>query len=104
MTTNKILLAFAILGGIFLAYVDSSPGWDDTGITAGGLFVIAGLIALLGHPRPWLVALAVGVWIPLLYLYQSQAYSMILVLLIPLVGAYAGWIVRLGIRKTLHLA
>ena len=101
---NKILLALAILCGVFLAYVDSSPGWDDTGITAGSLLISAGLITLLGHPRPWLIGLAVGIWIPLLYIYQSQAFGMLFVLIIPLVGAYAGWAVRLGVRKTLHLA
>src|SRR6185369_11017888 len=59
---NKILLVAAILCGLFLAYMDSSPGWDDTGITAGGLLITAGLITLLGHPRPWLIGLAVGIW------------------------------------------
>ncbi len=101
---NKILLVVAILSGMFLAYMDSSPGWDDTGISAGGLLICAALVTLLGHPRPWLIGLAVGLWIPLLYIYQSQAYSMLIVLIIPMIGAYAGWVVRLGVRKTLHLA
>ena len=101
---NKILLVVSILGGIFLAYMDSRPGWDDTGITAGGLLVTAGIITLLGHPRPWLIGLAVGLWIPLLYIYQHHTYDMLFVLIIPLVGAYAGWLVRLGVRKTMHLA
>ena len=101
---NKILLVVAILCGIFLAYMDSSPGWDDSGITVVGLMISAGLITSLGHPRPWLIGLAVGIWIPLLYIYQSQAFSMLFVLIIPLIGAYAGWAVRLGVRKTMHLA
>lgn len=101
---NKVLLVVAILCGVFLAYVDSSPGWDDTGVTAGGLLITAGIITLLGHPRPWLIGLAVGMWIPLLYIYQNQEFSMVLVLIIPVIGAYAGWAVRLGIRKTMHLA
>jgi hypothetical protein len=29
---------------------------------------------------------------------------MLIVLIIPMIGAYAGWAVRLGVRKTLHLA
>ena len=103
-TMNKILLAVAILCGLFLAYVDSRPNWDDTGITAGGLLITAGLVTLLGHPRPWLVGLAVGLWIPLLYIYQSHAFGMLFVLIIPMIGAYAGWAVRLGVRKTFHLA
>ena len=101
---QNILLGLAILSGLFLAYVDSSPGWDDTGITAGGLLISAGLITLLGHQRPWLIGLAVGLWIPLLYIYQNQDFIMLLVLLIPMIGAYAGWAVRLGVRKTFRLA
>src|SRR5258706_1812710 len=103
-TMNKVLLLVAILCGLFLAYVDSRPHWDDAGIAEGGLLISAGLVTLLGHPRPWLIGLAVGLWIPLLYIFRNQEFSMLLVLLIPLVGAYAGWGVRLGIRKTLHLA
>ena len=101
---NKILLVVAILCGIFLAYMDSSPGWDDTGITVIGLLTSAGLITLLGHPRPWLIAFAVGLWIPLRYIYMNHDLTMVFVLLFPLVGAYAGWAIRLGVRKTMHLA
>jgi len=103
-TMNKILLAVALLCGLFLAYVDSRPNWDDSGITAGGLLIAAGLITLLGYPRPWLIGLAVGLWIPLLYIYRSLAFDMLIVLIFPMIGAYAGWAVRLGIRKTMHLA
>ena len=101
---QKVLLIVAILSGLFLAYVDASPNWDDTGIIAGGLFISAGLVTLLGHPRPWLIAFAVGLWIPLRYIFLNQNISMVLVLLFPLVGAYAGWVVRLGICKTFRLA
>jgi hypothetical protein len=101
---NKVLLVLAIACGLFLAFVDSRPHWNDTGITAGGLLISAGLVTFLGHPRPWLIGLAVGIWIPLLYIYQNQTFSMLFVLLIPLVGAYTGWAVRMGVRKTLHLA
>jgi hypothetical protein len=103
-TMNKILFIVAILSGVFLTYVDASPNWDDTGVIAGGLLISAGLVTLLGHPRPWLIALAVGLWIPLRYIFLNQNFSMLLVLLFPLVGAYAGWAVRLAVRKTLHLA
>jgi hypothetical protein len=99
-----ILLAVAIAAGLFSAYVDSLPTWDDTGILAGGLLLISGLLTLLGHSKPWLIALAVGIWIPLHDIYLSHDLRMLFVLLIPLVGAYAGWLVRMGIRKTLHPA
>jgi len=101
---QNILLAVAMLAGLFSAYVDSRPNWDDTGILAGGLLMISGLLTLLGHRKPWLIALAVGIWIPLHDIYLSHDFRLLLVLLFPLVGAYGGWLVRLGIRKTLHPA
>jgi hypothetical protein len=101
---QSILLAIAVLAGLFSAYVDSRPTWDDTGILAGGLLIVSGLLTLLGHRRPWLIALAVGIWIPLHDIYLSHDVRMILVLLFPLVGAYGGWLVRMGIHKTLHPA
>jgi len=108
---QKILLALAMLMGLLIAYVDSRPTWDDTGITAGTMLLSSALFTLLGHRRPWLIALAIGVWTPLYEMYVSSNFRFPGVILLPLfillitsVGAYAGWAVRLGIRKTFHLA
>jgi len=101
---QSILLAVGILAGLFSAWVDARPNWDDTGILVAGLLLVSGLLTLLGHRRPWLIALVVGLWIPVHDIYLSHDPRMLVVLLIPLVGAYAGWAVRLGVRKTLHLA
>ena len=101
---QNILLTVAVIAGLFSAYIDSLPTWDDTGILAGSLLLVSGLLTLLGQRRPWLIALAVGLWIPLHDIYLSHDLRMLLVLLFPFVGAYAGWAVRLGIRKTFHLA
>lgn len=103
---QKALLITAVLFGLFIVYVDSRPTWDDTGITAGALLLSSGLLTLLGYRRPWLIALAVGLWIPLraIVLTPGHDFRMLIVLIFPLVGAYAGWAVRLGIRKTFHPA
>jgi len=108
---QKILLALAVLIGLFIAFVDSRPTWDDTGITAGAMLLSSGLLTLLGYRRPWLIALAIRLWTPLYETYLSRNFQFpgvilfpLLVLLIPTVGAYAGWAVRLGIRKTMHPA
>jgi hypothetical protein len=101
---QKVLLAVAVLFGWFAAWVDSRPTWDDTGVLAFGLVAAAGLLALLGCRRPWLLGLAIGLWIPARDIYLSHDWAMLLVLLFPLAGAYAGWALRLGIRKTLHMA
>jgi hypothetical protein len=108
---QKILLALAILMGLFIAYVDSRPTWDDTGITAGTMLLSSGLFTLIGYRRPWLIALAIGLWTPVYETYLSRNFSLpgvillpLVILLITFVGAYAGWAVRLGIRKTFNLA
>lgn len=106
-----MLLALAVLTGICIAFVDSRPTWDDTGITAGAMLLSSGLFTLLGYRRPWLIALAIGLWTPVYETYLSGHFEMpevilfpLLILLIPMVGAYAGWAVRLGIRNTYHPA
>ena len=101
---QSILLAVGVLAGLFSAWVDARPNWDDTGILVIGLFLVSGLLTLLGHRRPWLIALAIGLWIPLHNIYLSHDPRMLVVLLIPTLGAYAGWALRLGVRKTLHPA
>lgn len=101
---QNLLLAAAVLAGLFSAYVDSRPTWDDTGILAFGILLVSGLITLLGYRRPWLIALAVGIWIPLRGIFVTQNYGSILALAFAFVGAYGGWLVRKGIEKTLHPA
>ena len=91
----RLILALAILDGLFIAWMDSRPHWDDTGITVGALVLSSGLLALLAPRRVWLIAMAVGIWIPLHAMVTNGDPRMLLVLLFPLAGAYGG----LGIRK-----
>ena len=101
---QNLLLAAAVLAGLFLAYVDSRPSWDDTGILAFGILIVCGLITLLGYRRPWVIALAVGMWIPLHGIFITHNYGSLLALVFAFAGAYGGWLVHLAIRKTLHPA
>jgi hypothetical protein len=101
---QHILLAVAVLAGLFSAYVDSRPTWDDTGVLAFGILLVCGLLTVLGHRRPWLIALAVGIWIPLNAIFFTHVYAAVVALAFAFVGAYGGWLVNLGIRKTLHPA
>ena len=101
---QKVFVALGIAAGCFIAYVDTRPNWDDTGITAGLLLLSAGLLTLLGYRRPWLMALAVGIWIPLYYIYRSHDWAMLIVLVIPLIGAYAGRAANLVIRMVFRPA
>jgi hypothetical protein len=98
-----LLLAGAVMGGL-IAYIDSRPTWDDTGITAFALLIAAGLLGLVSPRRPWKWALAVGIWLPLVEMILSHQAGILLVLIIPFIGAYAGAGVNWAIRHTLHPA
>ena len=66
-TMALVGLALAALGlGLGIALVDASPGWDDTGISAAALVVVCFILGAVSPRRPWLWAVAVGLWIPLL--------------------------------------
>jgi hypothetical protein len=87
-------MVLAALGlGLGIALVDASPGWDDTGISAAALFVACFLLGAVRPRHPWLWAVAVGLWIPLLTFArrpESPNYAALLALAFALAGAYAG--------------
>ena len=101
---QKVLFGLAVISGIAIAFVDSRSGWDDTGITAFSLLLASGLLSLLGFKRPWLLALSVGIWLPLYEGILSRNPMILLVLFIPLIGSYAGWGGRRVIDRALHPA
>jgi len=90
---HRWVLAAAMAAGAAIAFVDSRPSWDDTGITAGSMLLAAAAFGCLGPQRPWRWALAVGSWIPAYALVRTPAVgtsALLLVLIFPLTGAYAG--------------
>jgi hypothetical protein len=84
----------ALLAGVGIGLVDSSPGWDSTGITAGALVLTAGVVAWLGRDRPWLWALLVGLPTPILDIVRTGNTGSVLALGFAAVGAAVGWILR----------
>jgi len=96
---QKLLLVAAVIFGLLVAYVDSRPTWDDTGITAFSLLIDSGIIGFLAKKRPWLFALAIGLWFPLWYIITTYDLAMIILLVFPFVGVYIGWAVHLGLQK-----
>jgi hypothetical protein len=65
-----IVAALAVTLGAGIAWVDTRPTWDDTGVTAGALLLTAGLAAGAGL-RWWAAALLVAV--PILVAEMSTA-------------------------------
>ena len=93
----RCLVVAATACGLVIAYVDSRPSWDDTGITAGTMMLVAGVLGLLGPRWPWRWALLIGIWIPAYAVAHTpliDALAMPIVLLFPLAGAYLGRALR----------
>lgn len=95
-----LLAAIAQVLGILIAYIDSRPGWDDTGITALVVLMVTGLLGVAAPSHAWLWALAVGAWIPLVGILAHQNYGSLMALLIAFIGAYAGALLRKLIAST----
>jgi hypothetical protein len=85
--------AIALIGGLGIAAIDARPGFDDTGVTAGLLVVVAAIAAGFGARRPWLWALLVGLWTPLLEIPRSGATGSLLALAFAAAGAAFGHLV-----------
>lgn len=95
---DAALLVVALSLGLAIAWVDSRPHWDDTGITAASLLLSGGALGLIGPRRPWRWGLAVGAWVPLALILRMPTLGSVagglVILAIPMAGAYAGMAVR----------
>jgi hypothetical protein len=91
-TAGMALVALAL--GLAIGLVDTSPGWDDAGITAGAILIVGALFGAVDPARAWLWALALGIWIPALNIAMHHNYGSLLVLAFAFGGAYAGALAR----------
>jgi hypothetical protein len=93
-----LLGPLTLLAGIAIAWADTRPTWDDAGITAGALFLVAGLAAA-GGVRLW-VAATVTV-LPLMIAEVRGGSAMLLIPpAVALAGACGGWLLRhIGARR-----
>jgi len=82
---------FACFFGILIAWVDAQPKWDDTGISAFMVLLVSMLAGYMAKRKPGLIALAVGIWIPLYGIIFAQNFGSLLALLPGFIGAYTGW-------------
>jgi hypothetical protein len=87
------LVLVALMLGMLIFMVDSSPGWDDTGVSAAMVLAASGLMGAIHPARAWVWALAVGSWVPLMGFALKPAGfhpASVLALAIATAGAYAG--------------
>lgn len=90
--TAMIIAATAI--GVAIAAIDSRPGYDATGVTAGLLVVTAAAFSAVAGSRPWLWAILVGIWTPLLEIPAGGGPAPAAALAIAAVGALVGLTAR----------
>jgi hypothetical protein len=83
-----VLLAAAT--GAAIAYVDSRPSWDDTGLTAFAVLLASGVFALWIPRRWWLWAILVGAWVPLVEIIRGGNAASLLALAFAAAGAAIG--------------
>jgi hypothetical protein len=97
---EPLLAVIALAVGIAIAWVDSRPTWDDTGITAVSLLGAAAIITALSGRRPLVWALLVGAWTPLLKIPASGNPAPLLALGFAVVGSLIGYgLARLSPRS-----
>jgi hypothetical protein len=86
-----IIGAAAVIIGLGVGWLDSRPGWDDTGITVGMLSVAAlGATLLAGGRRPWLWAALVAGWTPLIEIPATGQLASLAALVFAALGALTG--------------
>ncbi|MDD4971075.1 MAG: hypothetical protein PHT07_16730 [Paludibacter sp.] len=98
---NKFNLYFLLaeFSGLAIAWIDSQPTWDDTGITVLLILLASTLFGFLTFIRPWLIALAVSLWIPLWAIMSTHNYGALLAFIPGFAGAYAGYFIKYLISK-----
>lgn len=100
---DLLLAVVAVALGIAIAWVDSRPTWDDTGITAVWLLGATAIVAALSGRRPLLWAILVGAWTPLLEIPASGDAAPLLALVFAVAGSLIGYgLARLSPRSGAH--
>ena len=85
------LLSLAV--GCLIGYVDSRPTWDDTGITAGSIFLASLLIAAWRPRSAWLSGLLIGVPVFAFNMIAHGALASGIAIVIALVGSAIGMLI-----------
>ncbi|MCX6552891.1 MAG: hypothetical protein NTY02_18130 [Acidobacteria bacterium] len=89
---TAVIACFALTAGCAIAWMDTRPSWDDTGVTAGALFLASALASALGV-RWWLAPIMVAG--PLLVAeIRGLGWGALLICAIALAGAGIGLAVR----------
>lgn len=87
-------LVLASISGLGIAWFDSRPNWDDTGISFVLILIVAFVFGLTTHSKTWLIALSICIWIPVFSLISNFNFESLLALIPGFAGAFAGFLIR----------
>ncbi len=87
----------ALIFGIGIAYIDTRPHWDDTGISVAMILSAALFCGFLASGKAWLIALAIGIWIPAYNILIFHNFGSLLALVPAFIGAYVGRMIKRNI-------
>jgi hypothetical protein len=91
--TAWLTAALGLAVGCAIGFVDSRSTWDDTGITAGAIF-LASLVVSAARPRSaWLTGLLVGAPVLAFNVVLHGSFASAMAVVIGLVGAGAGYLI-----------
>ena len=92
--TAWITAALSLAIGCAIGFVDSRPAWNDTGITAGAVF-LASLGVSAARPRSaWLAGLLIGVPVFAFNVALHGGFASAIAVVIGLAGAGSGYLIR----------
>jgi len=89
-----VYLSLAVIAGLAIAWIDSRPNWDDTGITVLMVLVAASITGFLASQKPWLIAMLVSIWIPVFGIVSSHNYGGFIAIIPAFIGSYLGYFIR----------
>jgi hypothetical protein len=85
-----IMLIVTITLALLLALVDTSPHWNDTGVTVGLLLMVSFVCGAIMPKYAWLWALIIGSLLFLLNVVHTGTYGSAGAIIFCFAGAYAG--------------
>jgi len=88
---NTLVFIAAILLGILIAYIDTRPHWNDDGISVLMILLASTVCGYFSHKRPWLIAILVGIWVPLFNIIIAKNFGSLIAIVPAFIGAYAGY-------------
>lgn len=93
-----VLVVIALAAGLSLAWVDTRPHFDDTGVLVMLLIGISIPIAAASGRWPWLWAVLIGAPVPIAELVGAGSPASLVALGCSALGAAAGWFLARGLR------